>query len=107
MNETDPQKSSGRRIASLGMAVCCIIMIAPIAAVLLAGGSIASITNNLGLLAPLALCLGMHFVMHRMMGRPCHGASEPDEGAQPVEVGDAEAAAIARPNTNSEVRGPL
>jgi hypothetical protein len=46
----------------------------------------------------------MHFVMHRMMGRSCHGASEPDEGAQPVEIGDAESVAIARPQTNSEVR---
>lgn len=84
------------------MAVCCFIMIAPIAVVLLAGGGIASITNNLGLLAPLALCLGMHFVMHRMMGRSCHDASDQEENAQPIEIVEADRAAIVRPQRNTE-----
>ena len=107
MNETDPQRSSGRRIASVGMAVCCIVMLAPIAAVLLAGGGIASITNNLGLLAPLALCLGMHVIMHRMMGRSCHEASEPEEDAQPIEIVETDGAAIVRPQRHTEAGKPL
>ncbi len=74
-NSTGKQRRTGR-ISKLGMTACCIIMLAPIAAVLLAGGGFESFTGNLGLVLPLALCLGMHFFMHRGMGRTCDRSSE-------------------------------
>lgn len=58
-------------------------MMVPIALVLLGGASIGAVFSNAGLILPLVLCLGMHFVMHRMMGRSCHsGVEESDD--QPV-----------------------
>jgi len=39
-----------------------------------AGGNIQSSLFSLAL--PLAACVGMHFAMHKMMGKSCHGAEE-------------------------------
>lgn len=97
MDQISSQQKNGSRFAKIGMAVCCIIMVAPIAAVLLAGGGISTITNNIGLVAPLALCLGLHFVMHKMMGRSCHGSSATNEGLQPVAIDES-----AEPDTPQE-----
>lgn len=68
----------GNRFAKLGMAACCIIMMVPIAFFLLSGASIGAVFSNAGLILPLVLCLGMHFVMHRLMGRSCHGDKTKD-----------------------------
>jgi hypothetical protein len=59
----------------LGMLACCAVMLVPLGAFLLAGGTFGGLASNLGLLAPLALCLGAHVVMHRMMGRSCHDSA--------------------------------
>ena len=107
MNESDPKGRTGLRIANLGMMACCVIMVAPIAAVLLAGGGIASITVNLGALLPLALCLGLNFVMHRMMGRSCHGASDTSDDAQPIEVDDPVEVATPSPRRHIGATKPL
>ena len=63
---------SGGAGMKLGMMACCAVMLVPLGALLVAGGTLGGLTSNLGLLAPLALCLGAHVVMHRMMGRSCH-----------------------------------
>ncbi len=84
MEQSSCPKNYGSRFAKLGMAACCVFMTIPVAAVLLAGGGLSTITGNIGLIAPLALCLGMHFVMHKMMGRACHGSAAADEDLQPV-----------------------
>lgn len=76
VSDTSTGQKPGNRFARLGMAACCIIMMVPIALVLLGGASIGAVFSNAGLILPLVLCLGMHFVMHRMMGRSCHGKVE-------------------------------
>jgi len=70
------QPSSGgiqARVMKWGMMACCAIMLVPVASFLLAGGTIAGSWNNAGVFAPIALCVGAHLVMHRLMGKSCHG----------------------------------
>ncbi|OUS06331.1 hypothetical protein A9Q96_09820 [Rhodobacterales bacterium 52_120_T64] len=56
-----------------GMMLCCAVMLIPVGLYFLGGGVLSSLSSNVGLFLPLALCLGMHFVMHRVMGKSCHG----------------------------------
>jgi len=67
-----PTLLAGGKGMKFGMMACCAVMLVPLGAFLLAGGTLGGLTGNLGLLAPLALCLGAHFVMHRVMGKSCH-----------------------------------
>ena len=78
MSNRSDQSQTGNRFARYGMIACCLIMVAPIAIVLLTGG-VDAVLGNIGLFLPLAACLGLHVVMHRMMGRSCHGAAESPE----------------------------
>lgn len=55
---------------SYGMWACCVAMLLPIAAIFVAGGTIGGLIGDTGLIAPLVLCVGAHFVMHRMMKKP-------------------------------------
>lgn len=57
---------------NLMMAVCCIAMVG--AFFVFAGSNIQSSLFSLAL--PLAACVGMHFVMHKMMGKNCHGTDQ-------------------------------
>lgn len=66
---------SGGAGMKLGMMACCAVMLVPLSAFVVAGGTFGGLASNLGLLAPLALCLGAHVVMHRMMGRSCHDSA--------------------------------
>ena len=61
------------RLMKYGMWACCAIMLAPIVLYLAAGGLTSDMTSNAILFAPLVVCLGAHFVMHRVMGKSCHG----------------------------------
>jgi len=47
-----------------------------VAAFLLAGGTLAGLWTNVGLFAPIALCIGAHVLMFKMMGKSCHGAKD-------------------------------
>jgi hypothetical protein len=51
-------------------------MLLPVAAFFIAGGTIAGLWTNFGLFVPIALCLGAHVVMHKMMGKSCHGSKD-------------------------------
>lgn len=81
LSDASQGQKPGNRFAKLGMVACCIIMMVPIVLVLLSGASIRAVFSNAGLILPLVLCLGMHFVMHRMMGRSCHGDNAKDAEA--------------------------
>ncbi len=61
--------------SKLGTMAFCAVMLVPLGAFLVAGGTLGGLVGNLGLLAPLALCLGAHVVMHRMMGKSCHDST--------------------------------
>lgn len=50
-------------------------MLAPLALYFIQGEMITSLSSTLALFAPLALCAGMHFVLHRSIGRSCHGGT--------------------------------
>lgn len=93
------QSQVGNQFAKFGMVACCLIMVAPIAAVLLTGG-VDAVLGNIGLFLPLAACLGMHVVMHRMMGRSCHGEGSPETEADPQQ----DTVTIARPGTVAQTR---
>jgi len=77
------------------MWACCAAMLLPIAVFVMAGGLSAGLFSGLYAFAPLLLCVGAHVIMHRMMGKSCHGAaSEEDEPADdtPVQAGQKVAA---------------
>ncbi|NOE20456.1 DUF2933 domain-containing protein [Ruegeria atlantica] len=77
-----PQAStpvSGGKILKWGMMVCCIAMITPIVLYFIAGGTVGGLSESLGLFAPLILCLGAHFFMHKAMGKSCHSNKSESE----------------------------
>ena len=77
MSDTQNQETAvSSKIMHYVMMVCCAVMLVPVAAFFLAGGSIAGLWNNVGLFAPIALCIGAHVVMHKMMGKSCHGSKQ-------------------------------
>ena len=59
-----------------GMWACCVAMLIPVAGFLVAGGTAGGLTQKLVAFSPLLLCVGAHLVMHKMMGKSCHGASD-------------------------------
>ena len=58
MSNIDDQKSNASsKLMHYGMMVCCAVMLLPVAAFFLAGGSIAGLWSNVGLFAPIVLCV--------------------------------------------------
>lgn len=57
----------------LAMMACCAVMVLPIAAVIFSGAGFGLDGLSLSTLAPLLLCVGGHVVLHKMMGKSCHG----------------------------------
>lgn len=67
------------KLMKYGMWACCAVMLLPVVAYLVAGGA-SSGAGGLATFAPLLLCVGAHVLMHRFMGKSCHGkAREEDE----------------------------
>ena len=67
------------------MGVCCALMLAPVMIFFAGGGSIGDASGFLGALLPIALCIGMHFVLHRFAGTSCHkAAAEPNHEIDPA-----------------------
>ena len=69
----------------LGTMACCVVMLVPIGAVVLGGGTVASMGGAVTAFAPLLLCLGAHLLMFKLMGTSCHGA--PKSHARKLHVG--------------------
>lgn len=57
-----------------GMVICCSVILLPVAGFLLAGSTIAGLLTNAGLFAPIALCVGSHVLMFKMVGKSCHSS---------------------------------
>lgn len=71
-----------------GMLICCIAMMLPIAGYLLSGGTFGGLLDDLALVVPLVACVGMHFALHRLTGKSCHGRhDERDAPAPPSRTG--------------------
>lgn len=73
VEECTAPTSTTSTLMRYGMWVCCAVMLLPVAAYFLTGGSASGALGNLGVFAPIALCVGMHVLMHRFLGRSCHG----------------------------------
>jgi hypothetical protein len=85
MANNDQQETAGpSKLMHYGMMACCAVMLLPVATFLFAGGTIAGMWNNLGLFAPIALCIGAHVLMFKMMGKSCH-SSKKEQRPDPVE----------------------
>lgn len=66
---------TGMKLATMA---CCVVMLVPIGAVFLGGGTVASVGSAVMAFAPLLLCLGAHLLMFKLMGTSCHGSRESD-----------------------------
>ena len=65
-----------------GMAVCCAIMLIPVAGLFVAGGTVAGLGGSLVVFALTALCIFRHGAMFAFTGKSCHGTSgKPTEDA--------------------------
>lgn len=60
---------------NLFMAACCAAMIAGTGIYVAFAPADQSFAQKMLLAAPLLGCVGMHFVLHRLMGKPCHSSS--------------------------------
>ena len=76
--ETSDDRDGSGILMKYGMWACCAIMIAPVALYFAAGGLSGGIANNAIILAPLAVCMGAHFLMHRFTGKSCHDDTGPE-----------------------------
>lgn len=92
-NQTPPGQS---KLMHYGMMTCCAVMLVSVAGFFLAGGTVAGHSGNAGVFAPLALCLGAHFLMFKVMGKPCHGAA--DDRSQPAVATFRDAASVSSPD---------
>jgi hypothetical protein len=79
-----------------GMMACCAVMLLPVAVFFLAGGSIAGLWSNVALFAPIALCVGVHVLMFKMMGKSCNGAKSETASDVTVETEPIKIPVIAR-----------
>lgn len=86
-NPNNPKPAAPSKLMHYGMVICCTVMLLPIALFFLAGGSIVGLWANLGLVAPIALCVGIHVVMFKMMGKSCHGSKDKTASAKTTETG--------------------
>ncbi|SHF20671.1 Protein of unknown function [Ruegeria intermedia] len=71
-----PAQDTGGKLMKWGMMACCVVMFAPIGLYFLAGGGAGGVSESLGLIAPLLLCVGAHVFMHKAMGKSCHATEE-------------------------------
>jgi hypothetical protein len=69
---THNQKPDLKKIGNWIMVACCVPMVIGAGILLWAMGPDATWSNRISTLAPLALCFGAHFVMHKLIGRSCH-----------------------------------
>lgn len=72
MEDKGITQSGSQTLMKYGMWACCAVMLLPVLAYLVAGGA-SGVTESLITFAPLILCVGAHLVMHRLMGKSCHG----------------------------------
>ena len=70
------ESRTGLKGMHFAMIACCVLMLVPIVGLLLAGGGQESSGLSLTATAPLLLCVGAHFVMHKMFGKNCHGKNK-------------------------------
>ncbi len=60
------------------MMACCAVMVAGTGFLIAGVPAGQSLADTLLLAAPMLGCVGMHFVMHKFMGKSCHAPSKQD-----------------------------
>lgn len=65
-----------KKVMNIVMLACCVPMIIGGALIFYSMPSDLGLGARLYALAPLAGCVAMHFVMHKFMGKSCHGDSQ-------------------------------
>ncbi len=87
MNMSDQEKQpQNSKMMHVGMWVCCAVMLLPLLVFFIRGGSFFGLQDSLGVLAPIALCLGAHGVMFFFMGKSCHGSGKSSNSNAPVAI---------------------
>ncbi len=71
--DTQQRCQTSDTMMKYGMWACCAIMLVPAVLYFAADGLSGGLLNNAIMFAPLLVCLGAHFIMHRLMGESCHG----------------------------------
>ena len=90
-NPTTPSKQSrtGIKGMHIAMIACCMFMLIPVFGLVMAGSGRNGSGLNLTTLAPLLLCVGAHLLMHKMLGKSCHGKDK--DNVEEQEAGRSEA----------------
>lgn len=83
-DDSNTSETGSAKLMHFGMMACCAIMLLPVAAYFVGGGSLGGLLGNGALFLPLLLCVGAHFVMHKMTGKSCHGSSEDEQQATSI-----------------------
>lgn len=78
-DKSNLNKTGHSKLMHYGMMVCCAVMLLPVAGFFLAGGTIGGLWSNSAAFLPIVICVGAHVVMHKMMGKSCHGTSDDNE----------------------------
>ena len=63
----------GSKAMQLGTWACCAVMLVPVLVFFAGGGTVSALTGNLGVLAPILICVAAHGAMALFMGKSCHG----------------------------------
>ena len=67
-----------KQLGKWAMWACCTIMLLPLVGYLIVAQTSITSAGLINAALPLGFCLGMHLVMHKMMGKSCH--------AKPAEI---------------------
>ena len=95
MNGDTSRRESGNARMKYGMWACCALMLVPVVWYFTAGGADGGLVQSFVAFAPLLLCVGAHFLMHRVTGKSCHGESH-DARREDKQVADARRGGTAR-----------
>ena len=95
MGDDTNRSKSGNALMKYGMWACCALMLLPVMWYFMAGGADGGLAQKIVALAPLLLCVGAHFLMHRVAGKSCHGESG-DAKTEDKQIADARRGGTAR-----------
>ena len=89
-SQAEPQ--SGRSGMHWITWVCCAAMLFPLVIFIANGGSFESTGALLTAIAPIGLCVGAHFLLHRLLGQSCagHRATKNDREGLASDAGEAD-----------------